>query len=166
MNTLTERTNRRLLEGTNGVVKTIGGKNYISFTSSDYLGLSSSPLVKEAFHKAAQDYGLGGSPALLTGHTLEHEYFEKEIAAFLGMEDAILFSSTYLANAAAVQGVMPAGSHILHDKLNHKSLIDASSQHMFKASYFPHLKMNSLELLYERLLLLMAMKITRDSHYW
>jgi 8-amino-7-oxononanoate synthase len=74
---------------------------------------------------AAHRYGSGsGASHLVTGHGVEHEALEEELAAFTGRERALLFSTGYMANLAAITTFADRGDLVLLDKLSHASLID------------------------------------------
>jgi 8-amino-7-oxononanoate synthase len=97
----------------------------INFCSNDYLGLAQHPEVVRAFVDAAAKYGVGsGASHLVTGHGVEHEALEAELAAFTGRERALVFSTGYLANLGAIGALADQKTEIVSDKLNHASLID------------------------------------------
>jgi 8-amino-7-oxononanoate synthase len=95
----------------------------IDFSSNDYLGLSRSPEVLAAV-RAADRVGSGGS-RLLAGAHIEHAELEKELAAFLGRERVLLFSSGFVAALGAVATLARAAQVAYSDERNHASLIDA-----------------------------------------
>jgi len=75
----------------------------INFCSNDYLGLSNHPEVTRAFVDAAHKHGVGsGASHLVTGHGVEHEALEEELAAFTGREKALVFSAGYMANLGII----------------------------------------------------------------
>jgi 8-amino-7-oxononanoate synthase len=97
----------------------------INFCSNDYLGLSNHPDVTRAFVDAANTHGVGsGASHLVTGHGVEHEALEKELATFTGRERALVFSTGYMANLGVIGALADQRSIIVADKLNHASLID------------------------------------------
>ncbi len=101
------------------------GRDYLNFSSNDYLGLANHPLVKQAFIEAAAKYGVGsGSAHLVCGHHAEHLALEEELAAFTGREAAILFSTGYMANVGVINALVGRGDLVLEDRLNHASLLD------------------------------------------
>jgi 8-amino-7-oxononanoate synthase len=103
----------------------IDGKPYISFSSNDYLGLSTHPLLIKAGQLALEEYGAGsGASRLLSGSLLPHHQFEQEIAKFKNTESALIFGSGYLANLALMTTLAGEGDLILADRLNHASLVD------------------------------------------
>lgn len=98
----------------------------LDLAGNDYLGLSKHPLVLAAASQAAAEYGAGatGSRAV-TGTTDLHLELEAALASFLRMESALVLSSGYLANLAAVTSLSGPGTLIVSDAANHASLIDA-----------------------------------------
>jgi 8-amino-7-oxononanoate synthase len=95
---------------------------FIDFSSNDYLGLATEPQVVEAL-KHAKQAGSGGA-RLLGGRHREHYLLEGELAAWLGRERALLFSSGYHAALGAIPVLAEFTASILSDELNHASLID------------------------------------------
>ena len=96
-----------------------------NFCSNDYLGLSGHPEVVRAFTAAAARFGVGsGASHLVTGHGIEHEALEAELAAFTGRERALVYSTGYMANLGVIGALADQTSLLVADKLNHASLID------------------------------------------
>ncbi|GAA2311641.1 8-amino-7-oxononanoate synthase [Streptomyces hawaiiensis] len=97
----------------------------LDLASNDYLGLARHPEVTEGAARAARDWGGGSTGSrLVTGTTELHAELERELADFCGFEAALVFSSGYAANLAAVTALGPHGSLIVSDAGNHASLID------------------------------------------
>ncbi|MFJ8599917.1 8-amino-7-oxononanoate synthase [Streptomyces shenzhenensis] len=97
----------------------------LDLASNDYLGLARHPEVTAGAADAARDWGGGATGSrLVTGTTELHGELERELAAFCGFEAALVFSSGYAANLAAVTTLGPHGSLIVSDAGNHASLID------------------------------------------
>ncbi|MFC8368108.1 8-amino-7-oxononanoate synthase [Streptomyces sp. NPDC057238] len=97
----------------------------LDLASNDYLGLARHPEVTEGAARAARTWGGGATGSrLVTGTTGLHTELESELAAFCGFEAALVFSSGYAANLAAVTALAPHGSRIVSDAGNHASLID------------------------------------------
>ncbi|MEU1000473.1 8-amino-7-oxononanoate synthase [Streptomyces tibetensis] len=97
----------------------------LDLASNDYLGLARHPEVAEGAARAARDWGGGSTGSrLVTGTTELHAELERELADFCGFEAALVFSSGYAANLAAVTALGPHGSLIVSDAGNHASLID------------------------------------------
>ncbi|WP_432053628.1 8-amino-7-oxononanoate synthase [Streptomyces sp. bgisy022] len=97
----------------------------VDLASNDYLGLARHPEVTEGAARAARTWGGGATGSrLVTGTTELHAELERELADFCGHESALVFSSGYAANLAAVTALAPHGSLIVSDAGNHASLID------------------------------------------
>jgi 8-amino-7-oxononanoate synthase len=100
--------------------------NGLNLASNDYLGLSRHHDVVDAAIEATRAFGAGSTGSrLVTGTTALHTELEDALAAFLGVEATLVFSSGYLANIGAVSALSGPGSLIVSDAGNHASLIDA-----------------------------------------
>ena len=111
----------------------------IDFCSNDYLGLSRHPDVTRTFVDAANTHGVGsGASHLVTGHGIEHEALEEELAAFTGREKALVFSTGYMANLGVIGALADQKSLIVADKLNHASLIDGCRLSGAEIRRYPH----------------------------
>ena len=98
----------------------------LDLASNDYLGLSQHPAVLDGGVAALRTWGAGSTGSrLVTGNTELHEELEAALAAFMGAESALVFSSGYTANLAAVAGLTGAGSLLVSDAHSHASLVDA-----------------------------------------
>lgn len=125
----------------------VNGRWLVNFASNDYLGLAKHadlPLLAQRLHTQA---GLAGSTAshLLAGHYLPHHLLEDELADWLGVERCLLFSSGYLANLAVQTAFLQEKDCLLHDKLNHASLIDGALLTKADFQRYPHLDMSALQ---------------------
>jgi glycine C-acetyltransferase len=121
-------------------------KEMIMMASNNYLGLSTHPAVVEAGIKAARQYGFGsGSVPLFSGTYDIHKELEKEIAGLFGHEDAVLFSSGYIANIGCIAALGRKNDVIIHDRLNHASLLDGSAFSKASFKVFNHNSPDSLE---------------------
>ncbi|WP_399095457.1 8-amino-7-oxononanoate synthase [Streptomyces sp. BBFR2] len=97
----------------------------LDLASNDYLGLARHPLVTRAAAQAAHRWGAGATGSrLVTGSTELHATLESELAAFCGFEAALVLSSGYAANLAAVTALSGPGALLVSDAGNHASLID------------------------------------------
>jgi 8-amino-7-oxononanoate synthase len=118
---------RRTVEPAGGASVIVDGRRLIDFCSNDYLGLAQHPDIASAMSEAALRHGSGSRAShLVTGHGREHEALEEELAAFTGRERALLFSTGYMANLAAIGVLAGRGETVLLDRLNHASLIDGA----------------------------------------
>ncbi|MBE9110156.1 8-amino-7-oxononanoate synthase [Nodosilinea sp. LEGE 07298] len=99
------------------------GQTLVNFASNDYLGLASDPRLAAAAIAAIRTYGTGSTGSrLLSGHRELHRELERAIAALKGTDDAIVFSSGYLANMGAIAALVGSPDLILGDEYNHSSL--------------------------------------------
>ncbi|MFG2092574.1 8-amino-7-oxononanoate synthase [Streptomyces sp. NPDC048612] len=97
----------------------------LDLASNDYLGLARHPEVTRGAAAAAHRWGAGATGSrLVTGSTELHARLEEELAAFCGFEAALVLSSGYAANLAAVTALTAPGALIVSDAGNHASLID------------------------------------------
>lgn len=104
----------------------INGKTYLNFCSNDYLGLASHPALADAAIETIRERGIGAAAShLICGHQDIHQELENELAAFVGAEKAVTFSTGYMANLAVPQTFLEKGDLVVQDRLNHASLIDA-----------------------------------------
>jgi 8-amino-7-oxononanoate synthase len=136
---------------------TIGGKKYLTFCSNNYLGLAINKEVKEAVKKALDDYGIGTAGTRLLSGTLDVQVeFEEKLAEFMGFDDAISFSSGYLANCGVIRMLIDPfpyfplpfdgkGGVIFSDATNHASIVDAVRLSHAERAIYKHKDMEDLE---------------------
>ncbi len=111
------------LDGLAGPTVQRQGQTLVNFASNDYLGLASDPRLAAAAIAAIHTYGTGSTGSrLLSGHRELHRELERAIAALKGTDDAIVFSSGYLANLGAIAALAGTPDLILGDEYNHSSL--------------------------------------------
>lgn len=108
-----------------GAYLTIDGKQKLNFCSSHYLGFAINDRVKKTAQAAIETYGIGTGYRTLAGTHELHLKLESAIATFKETEAALVFSSAYLANAAAIQSIIGKEDIVISDALNHASIIDA-----------------------------------------
>lgn len=118
---------RRVLSSPQGVDITVDGRRLVNFCGNDYLGLANHPRVVQALIRGASDYGVGaGAAHLVCGHGRAHHELEESLAAFVGRDRALLFSTGYMANLGVVAALCGPGDRVFEDRLNHASLIDGA----------------------------------------
>ncbi|MGL5058950.1 MAG: 8-amino-7-oxononanoate synthase [Microcoleus sp.] len=101
----------------------LAGRQLINFASNDYLGLAGDSRLIQAAVTATKEFGTGATGSrLLGGHRDLHRQLERAIANLKQTEDALVFSSGYLANLGAISAVVGQRDLILSDKYNHSSL--------------------------------------------
>ncbi|MBK0126787.1 glycine C-acetyltransferase [Pantoea sp. S61] len=97
----------------------------INFCANNYLGLANHPALIQAAKEGMDSHGFGmASVRFICGTQDIHQQLEQKLAAFLGMEDAILFSSCFDANGGLFETLLSAEDAIISDALNHASIID------------------------------------------
>ena len=102
-----------------------GGQRVINFCANNYLGLANHPALIEAAKQGMDSHGFGmASVRFICGTQDSHKVLEKKIADFLGMEDAILYSSCFDANGGLFETLLGPEDAIISDALNHASIID------------------------------------------
>jgi 8-amino-7-oxononanoate synthase len=104
----------------------VDGRRSLVFCSNDYLGLAQDRRLAEAFRASAErEVGSGGAH-LISGHRAEHQALEEELAAFLGRERALLFSTGFMANVGIIDALLGSADVAFQDRLNHASLLDGA----------------------------------------
>ena len=137
---------RRVLEGGQGAHVRVDGGDVLSFASNDYLGLANRPELVVAAQLAAGRHGVGaGASHLLTGHHALHHRLEEELAAFVGLPAALLFSTGYMANLGVLSALLGRDGAVFADRLNHASLVDAALLTRARHVRYPHLNLAALE---------------------
>ncbi|MFS0691293.1 8-amino-7-oxononanoate synthase [Streptomyces nitrosporeus] len=111
----------------------------LDLASNDYLGLTRHPEVTAAAAEAALRWGAGATGSrLVTGSTTLHAELEDELAAFCGFEAALVFSSGYAANLAALTALGAPGGLIVSDAGNHASIVDGCRLSRAATAVVPH----------------------------
>ncbi|MGE5763147.1 MAG: 8-amino-7-oxononanoate synthase [Mycobacterium leprae] len=111
----------------------------VDLASNDYLGLARDPRVVAGARTALETWGAGSTGSrLVTGSTRLHAQLEEELAAFVGFESALVFSSGYLANLGAVCALAGPGCLVVSDAQNHASLVDACRLSRARVVVVPH----------------------------
>ncbi len=111
------------IDGKGGATISIDGRPCLNFASNDYLGLAGDPRLASAAATAISTYGTGSTGSrLLSGHRPIHRELEQAIAQLKGTDDAIVFSSGYLANLGTLAALVDHRDLILADQYNHSSL--------------------------------------------
>ena len=124
----------------------IDGKKVLMFGSNSYLGLTNHPKIKEAAIAATKKYGSGCAGSRFLNGTLDiHVKLEKELAEFVGKEDALIFSAGFNANMGVVSNLTGREDYILFDELDHASIITGKQLSYSKQLKFKHNDMESLE---------------------
>ncbi len=135
-----------ILEGANGAIIEVAGKNLINLASNNYLGFADRVELKQACIDATNRYGVGaGAVRTINGTLRIHQELENKIAEFKGTEAAIAFQSGFNCNMGAISAIMTKEDAILSDELNHASIIDGCRLSGAKIIRVKHQDMNDLE---------------------
>jgi 8-amino-7-oxononanoate synthase len=128
-----------------------GGRDYVDFSSNDYLGLSSHPALVAAARAALERYGVGaGASRLMSGDLRIHHALEEEVASFKGTEAALVFNSGYQANTGIVPALLERHDVVFADHLCHASQLDGALLSRAKLLRFRHNDPGHLAHLLER----------------
>ena len=125
---------------------TVGdGSHVINFCANNYLGLANHPELINAAKAGMDSHGFGmASVRFICGTQDSHKVLEQKLASFLGMEDAILYSSCFDANGGLFETLLGAEDAIISDALNHASIIDGVR--LCKAKRFRYANNDMVEL--------------------
>lgn len=135
-----------ILEGANGAIIEVAGKNLINLASNNYLGFADRVELKQACIDATNRYDVGaGAVRTINGTLRIHQELENKIAEFKGTEAAIAFQSGFNCNMGAISAIMTKEDAILSDELNHASIIDGCRLSGAKIIRVKHQDMNDLE---------------------
>jgi 8-amino-7-oxononanoate synthase len=130
---------RRVVEGPQGPVLSVDGKQYLAFANNDYLGLANHPALIAAAHDGLARFGVGAaSSALISGHSSVCEELENALAAFVELPRALYFSNGYMANIGVIPALVGPGDLLLSDRLNHACLIDGARLSDAEFRVYPH----------------------------
>jgi len=138
--------NERIIESPQGREITVAGKKLLNFCSNNYLGLSGTEGVRKAADAALEKWGFGlASVRFICGTQTIHKDLEAATATFMGTEDAVLYSSCFMANVGLFQTFFGPEDAIISDALNHASIIDAVRLTKAERHVFLHMDMQDLE---------------------
>ncbi|MFA5104571.1 MAG: 8-amino-7-oxononanoate synthase [Candidatus Margulisiibacteriota bacterium] len=130
----------------NSVSIRIAGKEYIDFSSNDYLGLSRHPEMIQAATQAAEKYGTGsGGSRLLSGDSELFHELEDSTAKFKGKEVSLVFNSGYQANIGIISSLLSKEDTVFFDRLCHASIVDGIMMSGARFHRFKHNDTRQLE---------------------
>ena len=133
------------IESSPGPVVKLAARRLINFASNDYLGLAGDDRLIQAAMAATKEFGTGATGSrLLSGHRDLHQQLERAIANLKQTEDALIFSSGYLANLGAIVSVVGKRDLILSDKYNHSSLKNGAALSGATALEYSHCNLEDL----------------------
>ncbi|HPG32926.1 MAG: aminotransferase class I/II-fold pyridoxal phosphate-dependent enzyme [Lentimicrobiaceae bacterium] len=136
------------------------GKDMLVWSLNNYLGLANHPEVREADAQAAKDWGLAYpmGARMMSGQTIYHEQLERELAAFVGKEDAFLLNFGYQGMVSIVDSLVDRNDVIVYDSEAHACIIDGARLHMGKRFVYPHNNIDNLKIQLNR-----ARKMTQET---
>src|SRR4051794_17479431 len=141
----------RRLEGPAGPVVEMEGAERIMLGSNNYLGLTADPRVQQAARDALERYGTGLTGSRLLNGTLDlHLQLEAEIAAWMGTEEAIVFTTGHQANVGTLGTILAPGDTVVADSADHASILDGCLLSRAKLRPFRHNRLDKLEKQLER----------------
>ena len=124
----------------------IDGREFLNFSSNDYLGLASDPVLKRAATEAIDRWGVGaGASRLVCGNLEPYRLLEEKLARFKNKEAAIVFGSGYAANVGTISALVGKGDVVILDKLDHASIIDGARLSGATIRVYPHKNLKKLE---------------------
>lgn len=136
----------RPLDAVDGVTVRSEGRQWLNFSSNDYLGLASSGELRSALAEGVAKYGGGsGASRLVCGTHRVHAEFEEALADFKGTQAALTFSSGFAVALGTIPALVGANDTIILDKLCHASLVDAARLSGATIRVFPHNHLEKLE---------------------
>jgi len=135
----------RSIESAQDTEVMIGGKKVLMFGSNSYLGLTNHPKIKEAAKIAVDKYGTGCAGSRFLNGTLDiHLELERRLAAFVGKESAVLFSTGFQVNLGVISCLLERNDYLILDEYDHASIIDGSRLSFSRSIKYAHNDMDDL----------------------
>ncbi len=136
----------RTVESAQGPWIMVDGRKVLNLCSNNYLGLANHPALKEAAHKAIEEYGVGPAAVrTIAGSTSLHSDLEAKLARFKKVEAVLSFQSGYNSNLAVIPALAGKEDLIFSDELNHASIIDGCRLSGAPVARYAHCSPGSLE---------------------
>ncbi len=141
----------RVVEAEPGPVALMEGRERITLGSNNYLGLTGDSRVKAAAREALDHYGTGLTGSrFMNGTTPLHLELERELADWMGTEDALVYTTGYLANVGAIGTLLGPGDTVVCDSGDHASILDAVALSRARVRPFRHNRLDKLETMLSR----------------
>ncbi len=141
----------RVVEAEPGPVARMEGRDRITLGSNNYLGLTGDERVKQAARDALEEFGTGLTGSrFLNGTTPLHLELERELADWMGTEEAIVFTTGYLANTGCIGTLLSPSDTVICDSGDHASILDAVTMSRARIRPFRHNRLDKLASMLER----------------
>lgn len=135
----------RAIESGQDTEVVIDGKKVLMFGSNSYLGLTNHPKIKEASKAAIDKYGTGCAGSRFLNGTLDiHIELERRLAAYVGKEAAVLFSTGFQVNLGVISCLLDRNDYLILDEYDHASIIDGSRLSFSRSIKYAHNDMDDL----------------------
>ena len=136
----------RVIESAQSARIKFGGREFINFSSNDYLGLAAHPALGRAVREAVEQFGVGsGASRLICGSMHPHHELESALAKWQGTEAALVFSTGFAAAQGVLTSLLGLGDVVVIDKKAHASMIDAAKLSGATIRVFRHNDLENLE---------------------
>lgn len=134
------------LEGTEGTEVTVNDQRVIMIGSNNYLGLTTHPVVRQAVKDAVDRYGTSCTGSRFLNGTLRlHQELEERLAAFVGKEKALVFSTGMSVNLGVISALVGPNDFVICDKENHASIVDGCRLSLGTMKRFRHNNIQHLD---------------------
>ncbi len=135
------------LEGEIGPHMTFMGRKVLNWSLNNYLGLANHPEVRKADTEATAQYGLASpmGARMMSGNSVHHLEFERQLAEFVNKEDTMLLNYGYQGVVSIIDALVDRKDVIVYDAESHACIIDGVRLHIGKRFVFPHNNMENLE---------------------
>ncbi|MBQ9524227.1 MAG: aminotransferase class I/II-fold pyridoxal phosphate-dependent enzyme [Bacteroidaceae bacterium] len=141
----------REIEGKQGTEVEMGGKHVLMFGSNAYTGLTGDERIIEAGCKAMHKYGSGCAGSRFLNGTLDiHVQLEKELAEYVGKDDALCFSTGFTVNSGVIPQLVSKDDYIICDDRDHASIVDGRRLSFATQLHYKHNDMADLERVLQR----------------
>ena len=123
------------------------GKEVLTWSLNNYIGLANHPEVRKVDAEAAKEWGLGYpmGARMMSGQTSKHEELEEQLAEFVGKEDAYLLNFGYQGMVSIIDSLLGRNDVVVYDSESHACILDGLRMHMGKRYVFPHNNIDNLE---------------------
>ncbi len=140
------------LEGEINARMMFRGKEVLTWSLNNYLGLGNHPDVRKVDAEAAKKYGMAYpmGARMMSGQTTKHEELERELASFVGKEDAFLLNYGYQGMVSVIDAICGRNDVIVYDSESHACILDGVRLHMGKRFVYPHNNIDNLRKQLER----------------